>query len=352
MCNPTVSIIVPVYNVNEYIDACIASIVHQTYSDFEIIIVNDGSTDGSGNLCDQWASRDRRIKVLHKPNGGLSDARNVGLYHATGKYICFVDGDDSIEPHLLETVLPHMEQGADLVRFRYEFQGTSQKATFPTVPDTFHFRSQKDICQFLLQYYLTYKINYEIWSGIYRADIIRSHTIRFVDNKRIFSEDICFFLYYIVHCTTVKVLHQKLYHYTIRDNSIMSHDRSSLNVGRISVLGETVYNYYTTIQTKDLLKAFPAIYFLLIDIQVSMYLHNNPTMDMLSLRKPIVDAIPNRIFFIQQMLPIYRMRKYLNYAYTTPLVQWEKISTAYYYLVGSKFLYRLFNKLIYLRYTC
>lgn len=350
MNSPIVSIIVPVYNVSEYVDACIVSIIRQTYSDFELILVDDGSTDESGNVCEQWAAKDSRIQVIHKSNGGLSDARNAGLDIARGRYICFVDGDDSIEPQLLATTIPYMEQGFDLVRYRYEFQGSSQKAVFQTLPDTFHFDNQADIGRFILQYYLTYKINYEIWSGIYRADIIRSHNLRFVDNKKIFSEDICFFLYYLVYCANVKMLNRKLYHYTIRDNSIMSHDRSTLNAGRISLLGEMVYTYYSTIHANDLLRAFPAIYFLLIDIQVAMYLHNNPSTDILSIRQPLMVSIPNLPFFKRQMRAMYRMRRFLSYAYATPLSQWEKISTAYYYLIGNQFLYRLCNKLIYFRF--
>ena len=89
-----VSVIVAVYNIEEYLPRCVESIMHQTYRKLEIILVDDGSTDGSGDICDEYAGKDDRILVIHKKNGGLSDARNAGLERASGDYIGFVDGDD------------------------------------------------------------------------------------------------------------------------------------------------------------------------------------------------------------------------------------------------------------------
>ena len=100
-----ISVIVPVYNVESYISTCIKSIINQSYSELEIILVDDGSTDNSGNICDKYAQSDNRIKVIHKTNGGLSDARNAGLDIATGTYIGFVDSDDFIETDMYEVLL-------------------------------------------------------------------------------------------------------------------------------------------------------------------------------------------------------------------------------------------------------
>ena len=108
MSNVMLSIIVPVYNVEKYIGKCIESIVNQTYKDLEIILVDDGSTDNSGKICDEWARKDKRIKVIHKKNGGLSDARNAGLDICTGDYIGFVDSDDYIELNMYEDLLIQM----------------------------------------------------------------------------------------------------------------------------------------------------------------------------------------------------------------------------------------------------
>lgn len=97
-----ISIIVPVYNVEKYLTKCIDSIINQTYKDLEIILVDDGSTDNSGQICDQYAIKDNRIKVIHKENGGLSDARNVGIKNSTGEYLSFIDSDDYIDKDMIE----------------------------------------------------------------------------------------------------------------------------------------------------------------------------------------------------------------------------------------------------------
>ena len=110
-----ISVIVPIYNVEPYLDRCVKSIVDQTYDHLEIILVDDGSPDNCPVLCDTWAERDRRIKVIHKTNGGLSDARNAGLAAASGGLICFIDSDDWIEPEFLSALYYAMEQtGAEI----------------------------------------------------------------------------------------------------------------------------------------------------------------------------------------------------------------------------------------------
>lgn len=99
---PEISIIVPIYNIEKYLDKCIQSILNQSFKCFELILVNDGSQDSSGKICDKYAIKDKRVKVIHKTNGGLSDARNVGIIVAKGKYIGFVDGDDYVDKDMYE----------------------------------------------------------------------------------------------------------------------------------------------------------------------------------------------------------------------------------------------------------
>ena len=116
--NPLVSIIVPVYNVEEYLEECVNSIISQTYTNIEIILVDDGSTDNSGELCDKYSLRDNRIEVIHKVNGGISDARNVGAKSAKGKYIYFIDSDDYIVSEAIdELVSVALRDNSDIVFF-------------------------------------------------------------------------------------------------------------------------------------------------------------------------------------------------------------------------------------------
>ena len=107
---PLITIIVPVYNIMEYLPRCVHSITAQTYTNLEVILVDDGSTDGTGMLCDELAKEDARILVLHKENGGSSSARNLGLISAKGAYIGFVDSDDYVEPDLYERLLEGIQK--------------------------------------------------------------------------------------------------------------------------------------------------------------------------------------------------------------------------------------------------
>ena len=102
MDNELISIVIPIYNVEKYIEKCLDSVIKQTYKNIEIILVDDGSPDNCGKICDSYANNDKRIQVIHKENGGLSDARNVGIERANGKYITFVDSDDYIELDYIE----------------------------------------------------------------------------------------------------------------------------------------------------------------------------------------------------------------------------------------------------------
>lgn len=112
---PVFSIVIPIYNTKQYLARCVASVLHQTFSNIEILLVDDGSTDGSAALCDAYAQQDSRVSVIHKENGGLSDARNAGIDAAAGSYILFLDSDDYLEPDACERLLPAAETGSDIL---------------------------------------------------------------------------------------------------------------------------------------------------------------------------------------------------------------------------------------------
>lgn len=127
--DPIISIIVPIYNVGKYLPRCIESILNQTFNNFELILVNDGSTDNSGVVCDDYAKKDTRIKIVHKSNGGVSSARNAGLYVAKGEYIGFVDPDDYIDKNMYEKLYRLcVDNNSDIAicRFNREINGKIQ----------------------------------------------------------------------------------------------------------------------------------------------------------------------------------------------------------------------------------
>ena len=123
-----VSIIVPAYNCIKSLEYCVRSIQQQTYTGFELILVDDGSIDGSGELCDKFAAADSRIKVIHKPNGGVSAARNVGIDAATSEYITFCDSDDYLEPTFIEELIKYTKKDYDIISYNCTYIEGDKKA--------------------------------------------------------------------------------------------------------------------------------------------------------------------------------------------------------------------------------
>lgn len=164
-----ISVIVPVYKVEAYLDRCVASIVNQTYRNLEIILVDDGSPDSCPRICDQWAKKDERIQVIHKPNGGLSDARNAGMKVMNGDYVAFVDSDDWIESTMYETMVTLLEKNeADICECGYQkSSGENDLKTISVNNDIQVFdtiQAMKAVVQ--------EKIYPVVWNKLYRAQII------------------------------------------------------------------------------------------------------------------------------------------------------------------------------------
>lgn len=177
-----VSIIVPIYNIEKYLERCINSIMNQTYKNIEVILVDDGSTDGSGKICDCYERMDTRVSVFHEKHGGTSRARNIGLSHAKGDFIGFVDSDDYIEPDMYETLLCYMDDEVDLVccgRRRVIPGGKSFNAY--CVGAVRKFSSQKAVEELLLNR----GISYSVCTKLFRSELFQG--IRFPIGKN--SED-------------------------------------------------------------------------------------------------------------------------------------------------------------------
>ena len=132
-----ISVVVPIYNVEQYLDRCISSIVAQTYRELEILLIDDESTDSSPKICDRWARKDERIRVIHKTNAGAGMARNTGIEHASGKYMCFFDSDDYVAPNAIETAYnAAVKHQADVVVYGAARVDESQKILWTMVPQT------------------------------------------------------------------------------------------------------------------------------------------------------------------------------------------------------------------------
>lgn len=189
-----VSIIVPIYNVEKYIYKCVDSILNQTYSNIEIILVNDGSLDNCPVICDELQKNDSRIKVIHKDNGGLSDARNAGLHEALGQYVVFIDGDDYAESNMIEKALKAATSNqADIVQwgFYVDFENHEKevyKSTTHTVPSTTLQKSEYKN----LKVDLTFLANLGYaWNKMYSTKLLRDNSFAFTKGLSLI-EDIVF----------------------------------------------------------------------------------------------------------------------------------------------------------------
>ena len=225
-----VSIIVPIYRVEQYLDRCIESIINQTYKNIEIILVDDGSPDNCGRMCDKWAKKDDRIKVIHKENGGLSDARNVGLKEATGQYIAFVDSDDWVDVQYIELLLQALlKKDCDIVECNitkcYECNCLERGMVNSFEKDI----AVYDAIKALENLIKDREFHQYVWNKIYKRELVKG--IFFEKGKT--NEDE--FWTYQVFGRAKKIGHisERLYNYLQRDTSIMG---ITYNIKRLDAL--------------------------------------------------------------------------------------------------------------------
>lgn len=225
-----VSIIVPAYNCIKSLECCVASIRQQTYTSFELILVDDGSADGSGELCDKFAAEDTRIRVIHKPNGGVSSARNAGIDAVTGEYITFCDSDDYLEPDYLETLVQAAEANPDCGHIWCCFQTVTGYQKENAAPN---YTYAKSLLRYTLQEYMSLHemwLDAEPWNKLYRTDIVQTAKVRFPEDLSL-GEDWLFNLAYIDASANEKivVVTKPLYNYMRgNDESLDSKYRKDL----------------------------------------------------------------------------------------------------------------------------
>ena len=215
-----VSVIVPVYNVEKYIDRCVNSIINQTYKTIEIILVDDGSTDSCSKICDKYANEDTRIKVIHKENGGLSDARNEGIKIATGKYITLIDSDDYVEPDYVELLYNLLiENDADMSVCKH-FVVYENAGTIDTGTGNFYNLSPKEALEMLL-----YGNDFDLGAceKLYKKELFEN--IKY-PKGRLF-EDAATTYKLIDLCKKISFKSEAKYTYYIRSNSITTNSFNS-----------------------------------------------------------------------------------------------------------------------------
>ena len=221
---PKISIIVPIYNVEKYLPCCIDSLLNQKFTDTEIILVNDGSSDDSPALCDEYAKRDHRIRVVHKQNEGAGYARNSGLEVALGEYIAFVDSDDYVELDAYQNLYSiAAEKKTDVIYFACQYidkHGNIWREPISCKEKRYH--TERDIRGLMLDMIANppnekndMYIQCSVWSGLYRHDIIKNHELRFQNEKEKLTggEDLLFNLDYLLHSSNVITIPDVFYNY-------------------------------------------------------------------------------------------------------------------------------------------
>lgn len=218
------SIIVPVYQVEAYLPRCLDSVLAQTFRDFELILVNDGSKDGSVEIMKEYAAKDSRIRQIHKENGGLSSARNAGLAIARGRYVMFIDSDDFVAPELFEDALAAAERtDADLVIWNYQKTYDDQICSaYLNMEDEVLDLKDMGLKSYFYEYWFPYKHGVEAWNKLFRREILEHNHLRFQPNNEILAEDTLFSAMYLMHTRKIAALSKSYYYYYMRSGSIMN----------------------------------------------------------------------------------------------------------------------------------
>lgn len=217
MDNVLVSIIVPVYKVEKYLGKCIESILSQSYQCWELILVDDGSPDQSGKICDEYAEKDTRIRVFHKDNAGVSSARNLGLDKAKGDYIMFVDSDDWISEDCLEICMEEVVE-SDLEAVQFGFISVTSDKETPKLKDA-------TLPLDGVQYIQLNSFNVCAGGGLYKRSLIEQYNLRFLPQLKL-AEDQIFVFSFLKHVQRIKYLDKCLYYYLQREESVVHNQKS------------------------------------------------------------------------------------------------------------------------------
>lgn len=314
-----VSVIVPVYNVEKYLDKCIQSIQRQTYENLEIILVDDGSPDRCGKICDEYAREDRRISVLHKKNGGLSDARNAGVDIASGKYLLFVDSDDFIDEDLIRQTTESAEKyQSDIVLFdfkRLEPDGTVEICSMNKIPTDQGVR--------VADYPKVIVDSVSACDKFFRREFFVNSRIRFPLGYH--YEDLGSIPKYMLAAKTISYVKEPFYNYVIREGSIITGTGVEKNYHDRCRMIEGVLGYYRENGAEQQ-------YFRELEYLTLFHGYFIPTREIL-FRKGDRRYIEKFRMFLKQRYPDYRRNAYLKDMSGKEKIQFYMIDHRQYWMV-------------------
>ena len=232
MSDILVTIVLPIYNVEKYLERSVNSIVNQSYKNLDIILIDDGSKDNCPSICDEWAKKDHRIRVVHKENAGLSMARNTGIDLAKGKYIFFLDSDDFVEHDLVEcSVKTAVETGAQIIVYgydRFNKDGKPVMSSVPELPKTVMLGEEireivvPCVAGPMIKNRKKYHLASSAWAAMYSVDVIRENQFYFVSEREIISEDVYSNLIYYQYIDCIAIIPRVFYHYCENNEQSLS----------------------------------------------------------------------------------------------------------------------------------
>lgn len=321
--NPIVSIIVPVYNVEDYLKICLDSIINQTYKNLEIILVNDGSTDRSGKICDEYSKVENRIFVKHNENHGVSYSRNYGINLAKGKYLMFIDSDDSIKPTYVEKMVSAIEEqeNIDLVICRYENIYYNYKNEIVVNNKELTGNYAKDLIKL-------YFSSCGPYVKLFKTEIITKWNIHFPEDIS-FSEDRIFNYEYVKHIRRYSFIDEVLYSYSHKNENSLSKSRSykSYNDAIKVLKAEKIFLNEIRAENKDIILTNSAISYLSMFSKLAENKYNSYSLFLIRVKeiKKILDGVYSHYNFKRKIiavclkynviLPIYFYYVYLKNFY-------------------------------------
>lgn len=263
--NPTVSIIVPVYNAEKFLSRCVDSILNQEYSDFELLLINDGSKDNSGQICDAYAAQDTRVRVIHKENSGVSDTRNLGLDNARGIYLQFLDSDDWITPNATKLLVEASQQyDCDLVIADF-YRVVGERVSHKGDIEENDLMTKEEFAAHMIENPADFYYGV-LWNKLFRRDIVEQYHLR-MDSTISWCEDFMFNLEYILHADTFYALQVPIYYYVKTKGSLVSQGMSLTNTIKMKLMVFEYYNnfYKHVLEEEDYEKNRLQVYRFLVD---------------------------------------------------------------------------------------
>ena len=335
------SIIIPVYNVEKYIENCVKSVLNQSYGDFELLLIDDGSMDNSPLICDNLAKKDERVKVIHKQNGGVSSARNEGIRQANGDYILFLDADDYFSLNLLEFCFEFIKENSNLNVFNYSSTDVyNGKETLANVYPKGIYRFEDEKQRFKLLKILI-ENGYLItvcWRSCYKKEFLIKNQL-FFDETHAFAEDVLFYLKTFMFLDEYVETGFIGYSHLLRENSCCGQNMGRVKLEELNEISYKLYNYEKQLNLKEFVNNHYVIHLWLSQIAVCLIYVKKP----FEIKKYInsYNITKNEDFFKENLIKAFKVKQKISYNEFRPFGYLNQKCQLYllkYFVDNNKFL--------------